>query len=366
MAFKINNSDSITNDRGLVSSQISLFPHSTIEVSDPSSSPLTPAWGTSQGFCLGGILPTGPNTIYDDIDRFPFASDTSATDVGNLLFTSRSGGGAQSTTHGYYIGGDAYTAFVVTAAIQKFPLTAPTVTASTVNNLMIPRFRVGGVSSGVASYALAGHGTAFSPGVSHTAVEKFPFAADTYISYVGEMSSNLAGGFGTVSSAEAGYATGGVVATPYSPVSPAPPAGVDGVNTIQKFKFATDGNLNDIGDLTQARGLTTSASSPVAGYTMGGSQTPAVRYNTIDKFPYVNESRATDVGDLTSASVAAGAGAASTASGYHMGGISATAPGAPPTTTIATIDKFSFASDGNATNIGSLSRVKATCAGVVD
>jgi hypothetical protein len=38
----------------------------------------------------------------------------------------------------------------------------------------------------------------------------------------------------------------------------------------------------------------------VSGYTSGGGSPPAV-YNNIDKFPFASNANATDVGDLTSA-----------------------------------------------------------------
>lgn len=350
MAFKINNTDSINNSREFVSQQISLFPNSIIEVLDPSSSTLTPEWGTSFGFALGGILP--PNTVYSDIDKFPFSSDVNASDVGDLARSNRAGAGTQSTTHGYHSGGE-WAGFVepkaVTSATEKFPLTAPSISSTSVNNLTVARYRAAGVSSGVAGYAVAGHSTVYLPGVSFTAVDKFPFAADAYVSYVGEIGSNIAGGHGGVSSAISGYATGGL----------SPPLAA-AISTIQRFNFATDGNLNSVGDLTQARGLTSSCSSPVSGYTAGGLISPTVRYNTIDKFPYVNDGKATDVGDLNNTIGGAGS-ASSTSNGYHLGGVRT-----PPTQTISTVDKFPFASDTNATSAFNLSTAKALVSGVVD
>ena len=66
--------------------------------------------------------------------------------------------------------------------------------------------------------------------------------------------------------------------------------------------------------------------------------------NIIQKFAFASDGNATDVGDLTVARYSS-AGQSSTASGYSSGGRN-------PTSNI--IDKFPFASDGNATDVGDL------------
>ena len=67
------------------------------------------------------------------------------------------------------------------------------------------------------------------------------------------------------------------------------------MNIIQKFSFVSDGNGSDVGDLTEARTNSQSASSaPGHGYTNGGSSD-----TTIDKYSFTSDGNATDVGDLT-------------------------------------------------------------------
>jgi hypothetical protein len=68
--------------------------------------------------------------------------------------------------------------------------------------------------------------------------------------------------------------------------------------------------------------------------------------NIIDKFPFATNANATDVGDLTVARYDS-AGQSSTASGYTSGGY--LTPGGRNI-----IDKFPFASDANATDVGDL------------
>lgn len=76
-----------------------------------------------------------------------------------------------------------------------------------------------------------------------------------------------------------------------------------------------------------------------SGYTSGGG--PNV--NTIDKFSFSSDGNATDVGDLTQARANTGGSSSSADNGYTLGGNN---------TNI--IDKFPFSSDANATDVGDL------------
>ena len=83
----------------------------------------------------------------------------------------------------------------------------------------------------------------------------------------------------------------------------------------------------------------------VSGYASGGN--PVANSNIIDKFSFAADGNATDVGDLTEGRYW-GAGQSSATSGYTSGGRN------PPVGYVNTIDKFSFAADGNATDVGDL------------
>lgn len=187
----------------------------------------------------------------------------------------------------------------------------------------------------------------------------------------------------------AGYTSGGM------------DPGLLGLNVIDKFPFASDTNSTDVGDLTQGRWGPAGHSSSISGYTSGGSQ-PTPQYNTIDKFPFSTNNNATDVGDLpninrrhtghssstngyashinptrtnyvkfpfavdTNATNAAdltfgGYGAAgqnSTTSGYNSGGYKFSPP--PANIAVNTIEKFPFATDTNATDVGDLTQARPT------
>jgi hypothetical protein len=85
------------------------------------------------------------------------------------------------------------------------------------------------------------------------------------------------------------------------------------------------------------------------GYSTGGRNQSGTRYNTVDKFSFSSDGNATDVGDYI-ASATTGHGSSSSTAGYVAGGHS------PSTNTfLRSINKRTFANDGSETTIGNLS-----------
>ena len=125
---------------------------------------------------------------------------------------------------------------------------------------------------------------------------------------------------------------------------------------IEKFPFSTDTNSTDVGDLTVERRRVAGQSSSDNGYTSGGDN--AGHLNVIDKFPFSVDANATDVGDLT-VSRASAAGQSSDVSGYTSGASS----GGPTNIYLDVIDKFPFAADANATDVGDLTVARSQAAG---
>lgn len=227
------------------------------------------------GYTSGGQTAT-TTTLLNTIDRFPFAVDTNATDVGDLSALRRALAGQNSETNGYTSGG--YTAapgLVRVATIDKFPFATNT-NATNIGSITQGRYGPAGQSSTVSGYTSGGNAPT---GSNVNTIDKFPFATDANATDVGDLTQSrrlLAG----QSSTSSGYSSGG---------------GVSALNTIDKFPFSTDSNASDVGDLTQSRYGVAGQSSSSSGYTSGG--VPAV--NTIDKFPFSTNANATDVGDLT-------------------------------------------------------------------
>jgi hypothetical protein len=275
--------------------------------------------GTVSGYTSGG-WPTGTDTI----DKFPFASDSNATDVGNLTQARGVPAGQSSSSHGYTSGGRSNVPDnAAHTTIDKFPF-ASDANATDVGDLTVGRRRQGGQSSSDNGYTSGGYSNV---------IDKFPFASDGNATDVGDLTQSRAVAAGQSSDVN-GYNSGGYVGGFF--------------NTIDKFPFATDENATDVGDLTTSRSNSGGQSSSDNGYTSGGITSGATTLNIIDKFPFASDANATDVGDLTSAQSSL-AGQSSTVSGYN--------------TKNNDINKFPFASDGNATDVGDLTETRSGPAG---
>ena len=124
-------------------------------------------------------------------------------------------------------------------------------------------------------------------------------------------------------------------------------------NVIDKFTYATEANATDHGDLTVSRRGTSSCSSSTHGYACGGSTSP--RSNVIDKYAFSSNTTASDIGNLTTARGFWSAGSMSDTYGYCHGGDDPYQN---------TIDRFSFSSDGDATDWADLSYTWAYMAGL--
>ena len=185
------------------------------------------------------------------------------------------------------------------------------------------------------SYA-AGHSSATygytSGGEPNYYIEKFPFASATtsvstgyYLSTGAAARNNV----GTTSDENYGYAAGGSPAT----------------DVIDRFSYSTDGTATDVGDLLQSQYGGAGASSETHGYHSGG--VPYV--DTIQKFAFAASADATDVDDLTT-TIQSATGHQSSTHGYKAGGYTNNGDGY--TTGADSIQKFTFASDAAATDVG--------------
>lgn len=183
----------------------------------------------------------------------------------------------------------------------------------------------------------------FSTDGALVSIYRHPFATDSSGSILNNVIAP-AGGRGTgaaSSSSTHAYTAGGG------------PGGIP--NTIDRFPFVADVTATDVGDLTQSRSFLSGQSSSTHGYASGGSN-PSVpgRSNVIDKFPFASNTNATDVGDLTIVREG-NTGHSSDINGYLSAGV--TTPFSP--TGINNIEKFTFATDANATDVGDLTQARS-------
>ena len=96
-----------------------------------------------------------------------------------------------------------------------------------------------------------------------------------------------------------------------------------------------------------------------SGYSAGGLTYPSPGIsNVIDKYSFTSNGNATDVGDLTNTAYLSAGGASGT-HGYHVGGKN-------PSDVWWNTDKFAFASDGNAVSVPSAPAYQLSSIGVQD
>ena len=284
--------------------------------------------GSTSGYRSGGHISS--SNASNVIDNYPFASDTNASDVGDLTVGRNDCAGASSNTHGYVAAGQRDTNGPTQYnTIDKFPFSADE-NATDVGDITETRRSSSGHSMETHGYASGGRRN--SPTLHNgDIIEKYSFSSDGNSSDVGDLTEGRDRTAGH-SSTTHGYTSGGGTAPPFTPVV-----------TIDKFSFSSDGNATDVGDLPVGQEGPGGTSSTASGYAAGGWGPGSM--NNIQKFPFSSDDNGSDVGDLTQARNNSQSASSSTTHGYTNGG--------NPSGNI--IDKYSFSSDGNATDVGDLS-----------
>lgn len=265
---------------------------------------------TIQGSVAGYLAGGGEGTLYTqcEIAKFPFASDAGATFIGSLGTCRTAVNSNTGTTHGYISGG----------------------------------------SCGDASTA-GGCWCANTPRYIYNTIKSFPFAADEGSTDVGTLAVRTGRG-GDMNSETTAYQGGGAR---QNAQFPSPNTVVCSINTIQKFPFASTTGAS-VATATVTRRDLSGLSDTHNGYFSGGGcclGPSALTRCSIEKFSYSSEANSVCIGDLSNIRMYhSSVSAALEGHGYVLGGgINYQSPSGVPS-----IDKISFASDGNATCIGAL------------
>ena len=298
--------------------------------------------GDTYGYRYGGSSP--PYSIPYNTDRFSFTSDGNSAAVPALTgsptgagtpdrtgYTSHQYLGMSSQVHFPFANEDGWTATSVTNAPTGYSYFGHQQASAT------HVYRLGGASP-----------------INVNVIDKFPVAAiatGAQAVDVGDLSVKMGysyGGEGASSETHC-YRVGGFKVPGYN------------AGPIQKVAYASDGDATQPGNPTSGGyNLRQNCSSPSHGYAMGGSPNGGPAQNIIEKWSFTSDGDASDVGDLTGAAQG-NAGATSTTHGYRTGGHNSFSTSS--TTDVNIIDKFAFASDGNATDVGDLSVTWAYGAG---
>ena len=243
-------------------------------------------WVSGQSSAVSGYTSGGDTSIPSTndqtiIDKFPFASDGNATDVGDLtiffqLWGRSKATGQSSTDNGYTSGGQGNN---YETSIDKFPFSSDS-NATIIGDLTVQKNFPAGQSSADNGYCSGGKDMTNSS-VEVNIIDKFPFSSDNDATDVGDLTVARDAASGQ-SSTTHGYTSGGA----------------PNKNIIDKFPFASDANATDVGDLIDTYNSSSGQSSSVSGYASGGSGSTPNSWNVIQKFSFNTDANATDVGDL--------------------------------------------------------------------
>ena len=246
----------------------------------------------THGYVMGGEYWNGSVAVYvDTIQKFSMAANADATDVGDASISRAfgQGSGHSDGTYGYscYCEGPGLPSQPLTANIvDRFPFATDT-NATDVGNMNVNQTPYGGISSTTHGYYTADMG---APNASISAegnINQFAFASPATATDVGDILFTMQHPGGSMSETH-GYISGGHITS-----------NVPGMNTIQKFSFATLGNSTDVGDLQQNKGHTPACSSSTThNYNAGGWMGEQNPSNVIDKWSTSTDGNSTDVGDL--------------------------------------------------------------------
>ena len=282
--------------------------------------------GSVAGYTAGG---RAPPTMYNTVDKYPFSSDTNATDVGDLTIARNYYAGQSSTTHGYETGGLTSSS----QETQKFPFSSDENATGNLFDLSIKRYGGVGCSSSTHGYHAGGYTVPGQPvpATQQNIIDKFPFSSDENATDVGDLTVARAEAGAGFSFNEAAYAAGGSPAT----------------DVINRWSTVSDGNATDVGELIVAVNGGSGSSSGTHGYHCGGDD-GSISRDEISKFSFTSNSPATDIAELSRSASFIGGGTSSTTNGYSVGG--------RPRPSVGTniIDKFPFSSDSPASDIGNL------------
>ena len=288
-------------------------------------------WGTQYGYITGGHGPAGDQ---NQIGKHSFTSDSNATDVGDLIAGNHANVGTQDLTHGYVAGGQP---FVNT--IQRLSFAAGGNTSS-VGTLSVARGVGAGSSSTTHGYISGGDIDSSNAGIN--IIEKFAFSASTTGSDIADLTANKTSVSGVMSQTH-GYIRGGRITSTRN-------------NVIERFPFASNTNASDVGDCV-AIGSNfgfNGQNSKTHGYCTGGEGTG--NSQRLQKHQFAASADATSIGTLAVGALP-GAGTSSTTNGY----VSGSGDSAPATNHI---QKFSFSTDGNASDIADLTVNRGNAGGL--
>jgi len=291
--------------------------------------------GTTSGYAVGGYTSTNVNTI----DKYSYASNQNATDVGDMVVAHSVTEMTSSPTHTYLHAGYAPPGNMAT--LEKFSLT------SDGNSALVP-----GVTTPTERGSSTHNGPGFGYQIYNSKIHKINHTSDTFSADAGSIPSPVE--TSPVTKVQSYTNTTHAYSGNYSPAPTDP---------FVKTAFASDTASASSAQADQTYGdqaVAACFNSDVAGYAAGGNTTtPTNAITAITKFVFASEAEMTSVGTMSFAPAGQRdyGGTASTTHGYAAGGRSYTAPNSVATTE-NTIHNTPFASDAPSSDVGDLTQAR--------
>lgn len=334
MAFLENGNTVISDTRDITAQYAVLTANNRVYVGASPNIPTSSTLGTVAMFFSGGLDPGTPSGINFAIKKLPYASDTSPsfTSVGTITQNPAVSYHFSPGTSGPTSGYHVTSGPFAEMTINKFPFSAPFAGSTTaVGYFSVGKGRHGSSQSVTTGYFIGGPNPAVPSSLS-SSIQKFPFASEGNISAGVASISITMRDFSTQQSDTHGYTTGGYSSGRY-------------LRHIDKYPFSSDNNAVTVGALNypasagrEHNGL----SSTTDGYCVSGSAS-----GTINKFPFATDNFIASAPGTISTPPPSGSYAryggcsSSTVAGYIAGA----AVGSSPGFAWAGVHKLPFAAD---------------------
>ena len=290
--------------------------------------------GSGRGLFAGGQTPSAVNTI----DKIEIATTGNSVDFGDLSFTRSQSGGAGSSTRGVFAGGRAPEISTI-----NYVIISSQGDANDFGDLIEVWNSGKAVSDNTTAVWMGGEWSGAYQG--NMKMEYTIIASNGGSSIFGNLSNQRV--YSQTASFESptrGFiGAGGGRSSPYYQ------------NFIDFVIIATQGNTQDIGDITVTRKAAGGCSSSTRGLFAGGDTGSKV--DTMDYITMASEGNATDFGNLSAAACFCAGTSNKTRGVVNIGDTGSV---------VNTIDFVTIASTGDATDFGDLTSVRRFAAPVSD
>ena len=249
------------------------------------------SYTTGVSSALHGYIAGGGDSLgsaVSAIQRFDFASDANAENVGNLVTATQNNVAVNSNDYGYSMGGRHLSGR--TNILEKYSFNSQN-NATDIGDLLTTYENGAGHANKTHGYASAGNDPDLSVNIF-----KITFPSDALANYNGDLTTGKERRYASgVSSTENGYTAGG-----------RGPSNVE-VDIIDKFNFASEANSTNIGTFS-ARSVNIPSSSTTHGYWAGGGHFSTGKTTLIEKVDFSSDGSAVSVGNLAGTAFLAGTG----------------------------------------------------------